>query len=154
VTDTGGVADAPPSWHHLPQNPYNPHAWVLGDPTIGEGCWIGAFTVIDGSGGLTIGRGCDISAGAQIYTHSTVGRVISERVLPIERAETRLGDFVHVGANATILMGCHIGSHVSIGAGAVLRQGTVVPDWSLVVGVPARIIPDGARRIVDPQPAH
>ena len=30
----------------LPDNPYNPHAWIIGEPTIGEGCWIGAFTVI------------------------------------------------------------------------------------------------------------
>ena len=58
----------------LPPNPYNPHAWVIGDPVVGEGTWIGAFTMIDGSGGLTIGRGCDISSGAQLYTHSSVRR--------------------------------------------------------------------------------
>jgi UDP-3-O-[3-hydroxymyristoyl] glucosamine N-acyltransferase len=66
-------------WHHLPPNPYNPHAWVIGAPEIGESTWIGAFTVIDGSGGLQIGRGCDVSAGAQIYTHSTVARAVSTR---------------------------------------------------------------------------
>ena len=65
------------AWHHLPANPYNPHAWFVGEPVIGEQCWIGAFTVIDGSGGLSIGRGCDISAGAQIYSHSTVRRALS-----------------------------------------------------------------------------
>ena len=78
----------PPDWHHLPDNPYNPHAWFVGEPEIGEGCWIGAFTVIDGSGGLTIGRGCDISAGAQIYSHSTVKRVVTDRAAEIERAAT------------------------------------------------------------------
>ena len=30
----------PDSWHHIPDNPYNPHAWILGDPTVGEGCWM------------------------------------------------------------------------------------------------------------------
>ena len=63
----------------LPPNPYNPLAWLVGDPEVGDGCWIGAFTLIDGSGGLSIGNGCDISSGAQIYSHSTVRRVISER---------------------------------------------------------------------------
>ena len=29
----------------LPPNPYNPHAWLIGEPSIGEGTWIGAFTV-------------------------------------------------------------------------------------------------------------
>lgn len=131
--------------HHLPPNKFNPHAWLVGTPTIGKGCWIGAFTVIDGSGGLTIGNGCDISAGAQIYTHSTVGRVIGGEGEP-DRAPTSIGDSVHVGAGAVILRGCTVGSHVVIGAGAVVPEFTNIPDWSLVVGVPGRIIPNGARK--------
>lgn len=138
--------ESPPPWHHLPANPYNPHAWIVGEPQIGPGCWIGAFTVIDGSGGLEIGAGCDISAGAQIYSHSTVRRVVSERTAPIERAATRIGSFVHVGAGAVVLMGATIGDHCVIGAGTVVPQHAEVPDWSLVVGLPGRIIPEGARR--------
>jgi acetyltransferase-like isoleucine patch superfamily enzyme len=130
-----------PDWHHLPENPYNPHAWIIGNPSIGSNCWIGAFTVLDGSGGLTIGSFCDVSAGAQIYTHSTVERALSGGTKPIERAQTTIGSHVHVGAGAVVLMGCTIGDRVVVGAGAVLRQFTVVPDDSLVVGVPARIIP-------------
>jgi acetyltransferase-like isoleucine patch superfamily enzyme len=138
-----------PEWHHIPSNPYNPHAWLLAEPMIGNGCWIGAFVLLDGSGGLTIGDGCDISAGAQIYTHSTVRRAISQRELPIERAATTLGSFVHVGAGAIILMGCEIGSHCVIAAGSVVQQFTTVPDWSVVVGVPARIIEGAARKFAE-----
>ena len=140
-----------PTEHGFPENPYNPHAWIIGDPEIGERCWIGAFTVLDGSGGLTIGAGCDISCGAHIYTHSTVHRTISERSHPEpDRQPTRIGAHCHVGANAIILMGCDIGDHSIVGAGAVVREGTVVPPWSVVVGVPARIIADGARRFSSP----
>lgn len=135
--------------HHLPANPYNPHAWILGDPEIGDDVWIGAFTVIDGSGGLTIGHGCDISAGAQIYTHSTVERAVSDRARPIRREATRIGRNVHIGAQAVILMGCDIGDHSVVGAGAVVREGTIAPPYSVLVGVPARIIADGARKIAD-----
>lgn len=138
----------PPEWHHLPANPYNPHAWILGEPTIGSGCWIGAFTVIDGSGGLQIGTGCHISAGAQIYTHSTVGLVLAEGEVPVDRAPTVIGDHVHIGAGAVILMGCVIGHHSVIAAGAVLPQHTEVPDWSVARGVPAVIQPDAARRLI------
>lgn len=140
------MTEVVPSWHHLPDNPYNPHAWVLGEPEVGEGCWIGAFTLLDGSGGLTIGRGCDVSSGAQIYTHNTVARAISERRADVERASTRIGDHVHIGAGAIILMGCEIGHHSVVGAGCVVPQGTVVPPWSVVLGVPARVIENGARR--------
>lgn len=130
----------------LPENPYHPLAWLVGEPTIGDDVWIGAFTVIDGSGQLTIGDGCDVSAGAQIYTHSTVARCLSDRALPIERSPTRIGRNVHIGANAVILMGCDIGDYCAVGAGAVVKEHTVAPPYSLLVGVPARIIPDGARR--------
>lgn len=144
--------DSPaPDWHHLPANPYNPHAWFVGEPDIGEGCWIGAFTVIDGSGGLRIGRGCDISAGAQIYSHSTVRRVLSARVEPIERAATTIGSYVHVGAGAVILMGASIGDHCIVAAGAVVPQFMQVPAWSVVVGVPAVIKPDAARPYAGPR---
>lgn len=135
-----------PDWHHLPANPYNPHAWFVGEPEIAEGCWIGAFAVIDGSGGLRIGRGCDISAGAQIYSHSTVRRVVSERSRPIERAMTVVGDYVHIGAGAVVLMGANIGHHCVVAAGAVVPQFMQVPAWSVVAGVPGVIRPDAARR--------
>ena len=130
----------------LPSNPYNSHAWVIGDPMIGEDVWIGAFCVIDGSGGLSIGKGSDISAGAQIYTHSTVARCVSERKAEIDRRPVHIGEYVHIGAAAVILMGSTIGHHCVVGAGAVVLEGTVAPPYSVLVGVPARIIPDGTRR--------
>lgn len=143
------TADEFAELHHLPANPYNPHAWILGEPEIGDDVWIGAFTVIDGSGGLTIGHGCDISAGAQIYSHSTVERAVSDRALPIRRQATRIGRNVHVGANAVVLMGADIGDHCVVAAGAVVTEGTVALPYSVLRGVPARVIPDAARRFAE-----
>lgn len=136
--------------HGLPPNPYNPHAWIVGEPEIGDDVWVGAFTVIDGSGGLVIGHGCDISAGAQIYSHSTVARCVSDRARPIERRATRIGRNVHIGAGAIVLMGSDIGDHSVVGAGAVVREGTVAPPHSLLVGVPARVIEGATRRLLEP----
>lgn len=133
--------EPPPGWHHLPANPFNPHAWVIGEPEIGAGTWIGAFCVIDGSGGLSIGPGCDVSAGAQIYTHSTVRRALSHGGEPIERRPTSIGQHVHVGAGAVILMGCTIGDHSVVAAGAVVAQDTVAPAGSMLRGVPATVRP-------------
>lgn len=125
----------------LPPNPYNPHAWIVGNPTIGAGCWIGAFTLIDGSGGLKIGRGCDISCGAQIVTHSTAKRCISGRLYnKIDRQATVIGSCVFIGTNAVVLMGAHIGHHSVIAAGAVVLEGTKIPPYSLVAGIPARVV--------------
>ena len=135
-----------PEWHHLPNNPYNPHAWILGEPNIGADCWVGAFCLLDGSGGLRIGKGCDISAGAQIYSHSTVRRCLTDGEAPLERAPTEIGANTHVGAGAVILMGTKIGSHCVVAAGTVVLAHTVAPDYSLIVGVPGRVVKDGARK--------
>ncbi|MSQ83400.1 MAG: acyltransferase [Myxococcales bacterium] len=122
----------------LPPNPYNRLCWVVGEPVIGAGCWIGAFTLIDGSGGLTIGAGCNISSGAQILTHSSMRRTVTERRHPhVDRAPTTIGDYCFIGANAVILMGSTIGHHSVIAAGAVVKEFSVFEPYSLIAGVPA-----------------
>ncbi len=121
----------------LPANPFNEHAWIVGEPVVGEGTWIGAFTVIDASGGLTIGRGCDISSGVHIYTHSSARRCVSgRRFSEVERRPVVIGDHVFIGANAVINMGVTIGDEAVVGAGAVVTSD--VPPRTVVVGVPAR----------------
>lgn len=134
--------------HGIPPNPYNPHAWIIGKPRIGRGTWIGAFCLIDGQGGLKIGKGCDISSGAHILTHSTVWRCVCERRYPhVDRAPTQIGDYVFIGENATILKGVEIGHHSVIGAGTVVKEGTRIPPYSLVVGVPGKIVRNLRRQI-------
>jgi acetyltransferase-like isoleucine patch superfamily enzyme len=125
--------------HGFADNPYNRHAWIIGDPQIGPGTWIGAFTVIDGSGGLTIGAGCDISCGAQIYSHSSMRRCVSGRSYPgVDRCATSIGDRVFIGANAVINMGVSIGDEAVVAAGAVVTRD--VPARVVVAGVPAKAV--------------
>ncbi|WP_404431809.1 acyltransferase [Microbacterium lacus] len=123
----------------LPENRFNPHAWVIGEPIVGAGTWIGAFTIIDGSGGLEIGVGCDISSGAHIYTHSSAKRCVSGREYAIvDRAPVVIGDRVFIGANAVVNMGVTIGDEAVVAAGAVVTGD--VPSRAIVAGVPARQI--------------
>ena len=121
-----------------PTNPYNPLAWFVGEPTIGEGTWIGPFCLIDGSGGLVIGRSCDVAGGVHIYTHSTARRCVTDRNVALERAPVRIGDCTFIGANAVVLMGVTIGDHCIVGAGSVVSID--LPDHSVAVGVPARVV--------------
>jgi acetyltransferase-like isoleucine patch superfamily enzyme len=121
-----------------PPHPYHPLAWIVGDPEIGEGTWIGAFTVIDGTGGLVIGAGCDIASGAHVYTHSTMRRCTSgRRHAEVDRAPVRIGDRVFIGANAVVLMGVTIADEAVVGAGSVVTRD--VPARAVVTGVPARV---------------
>ena len=122
----------------FPDNPYNAFCWIIGEPEIGEGCWIGAFTLIDGSGGLTMGKGCDVSSGAQLVTHSSARRTVTARAYPdVDRAPIVIGYHVFIGTNAVVLMGSTIGSHSIVAAGAVVTEGSTFPPYSMIAGVPA-----------------
>ena len=58
------------------------NSYVFGEVRVGQNTWIGPFTMFDGSGGLSIGEGCSISTGVQIYSHDTVRWAVSGGKLP------------------------------------------------------------------------
>jgi acetyltransferase-like isoleucine patch superfamily enzyme len=112
------------------------NALIIGDVHVGDECWIGPQTILDGSGGLVIGDYCTISAGVQIYSHDNVQQTLSSKQLPIERKAVRIGNNVYVAPNAVITKGVTIGSNVVVGAFAFVNKD--VPDNSVVFGQPAK----------------
>ena len=74
-------------------------------------------------------------------TITTVGHPLSpkkRRQHLGQASEIRIGNDVWLGANVTVLPGVTIGNNVVVGAGAVVTKD--IPDNSLAVGVPARVI--------------
>ena len=55
-----------------------------------------------------------------------------------EGNEIIMGDYVDISTGVTILSPIRIGSHVTIGAGAVVTKD--VPDNVVIAGVPAKIV--------------
>jgi acetyltransferase-like isoleucine patch superfamily enzyme len=119
---------------------------VVGDVNVGENTWIGPYTALDGNGGLSIGKNCSISAGVNIVSHDSVKWALSGGKHPYEFAPIKIGDNCFIGTGAFISKGVTIGKHCLIGAGAVVTSD--IPDYSIALGVPARIkgkvIVDGA----------
>jgi acetyltransferase-like isoleucine patch superfamily enzyme len=114
------------------------HAYVYGDVSVGENTWIGPMTLLDGSGGLVIGSYCSISAGAQLYSHSTVEWAVSGGASEYRHARTYIGDRTFVGPHAVVAMGVTVGSRCIIGAHAFVNRDA--PDGSIVVGIPGRVV--------------
>jgi len=114
------------------------NVYIYGRPEVGKKVWVGPFVVLDGSGGLKIGDGCDISCGAMIFTHSTHLRCVSKGNMGIEKKPVKIGDYVYVGSGAIILPGVTIGNHSIVGAGATVTKD--VPAFTVVMGVPARTV--------------
>lgn len=113
-------------------------ALVFGDAKVGANVWIGPNTIIDGSGGLTIGDFCTISVGVHIYTHDNVKQTLTSGKYPIERAPVQIGSNVYIAPNAIITKGVSIGSFSIIGAHAFVNKD--VPDHSIVMGQPAKVV--------------
>ena len=70
---------------------------------------------------LTIGAGCTIGHKAMLHGCT-------------------IGDNTLIGMGATILNGARIGRDCLIGAGALVTEGKEIPDGSLVVGAPGKVI--------------
>ena len=111
---------------------------VIGDVKVGEGTWIGPFTVLDGSGGLEIGSHCSISAGVQIYTHDSVKWALSGGKEKYEYAPVKIADNCYIGPQTVITKGVTIGNNAVIGASSFVKRD--VQAFTIVAGVPAREI--------------
>ena len=111
---------------------------VLGDVRVGSRTWIGPFVILDGSGGLTVGSNCSISAGVQIYTHDTVAWAISGGTAAYEYAPTRIGDNCYIGPHTVIAKGVTVGSGSVIGAHSLVL--TDIPEGSKAFGTPCKVV--------------
>lgn len=111
---------------------------VLGSVIVGRHTWIGPFTLLDGSGGLTIGDYCSVSAGVQIYTHDTVKWAISGGAVVPEPSRTSIGSRCYIGPNTIVAKGVTIGDGCIIGANSLVLSD--VPASMKAFGTPCRVI--------------
>ena len=119
----------------------NRYAYIQGGVgiRIGDRVEINNFCVVDGTGGVEIGDGTLIGPGVRIvsYQHRFEGRC-PIRDQGSDAKPVFIGRDVWIGANAVVLAGIKIGEGAVVGAGAVVTRD--VPAWSVVTGVPARIV--------------
>lgn len=87
---------------------------------------------------VKIGDNCLLAPNVAIYTAGHPLHPVSRNSLYEYGIEVTIGDNVWIGGNTVILPGVHIGSNVVIGAGSVVTGD--IPDWSLAVGNPCRVI--------------
>jgi len=113
-------------------------SYVIGDVSVGENCWIGMFTILDGSGKLTIGKNCTISAGVQIYTHDNLKATLSSNILPIDKAPVQIGDNCYIAPQSIISKGVTLGNSCVVAAHSFVNKS--FPENVILAGVPAKQI--------------
>jgi UDP-2-acetamido-3-amino-2,3-dideoxy-glucuronate N-acetyltransferase len=145
----------------------HPSAIVDAGAQLGEGCRVWHFSHIcagarigaDCSFGQNVYVGNDVSVGNNVKVQNNVSiydavtlqddvfcgpsvvftNVHNPRASVVRKREYRptlVKTGATLGANATIICGVTIGRHAFVGAGAVVSKD--VPDFALVIGVPAR----------------
>jgi acetyltransferase-like isoleucine patch superfamily enzyme len=108
--------------------------------TIGDRCLIGRGSGIVGHFSISIGN--DVWTGHHVYItdqnhgYEDITIPISKQSQP-ERAVS-IGDGSWLGHGSVVLPGVTIGRHVVIGANSVVTKD--IPDFSVAVGVPAKVI--------------
>jgi len=124
---------------------------VMAGATIGENCVLGQNVYVGGK--AVLGNNVRIQNNVSIYDRVFLeddvfcgpSMVFTNVINPRshvqrkdEYLDTYVGKGASIGANATIVCGNRIGQYAFIGAGSVVTK--EVPDFALVVGVPAKQI--------------
>src|SRR5690606_6854352 len=107
---------------------------------LGDDVDLAYGALITTAGGVSIGDRTLVGYGARILSsnHRIPGRPFKVFDAGHEHAPVKIGADVWIGANAIILPGVSIGEGAVVGAGAVVTKD--VPAWTIVGGIPARVL--------------
>lgn len=138
--------------------------YALGEarPQLGQGCWVADNATVIGrviagrnvsiwfntvlrgdNDPITIGENTNIQDGSVLHTDEGVPLTIGRDVTIGHKVMLHgctIGDGSLIGINAVVLNHAVIGKGCIIGANTLIPEGKVIPDRSLVVGSPGRII--------------
>ena len=122
----------------------HPQAVVTGNVTIGKDVYIGPFAAIRGDfGGIVISDGCNVQESCTIHMFPGVTVTLGEN------AHIGHGAIVHgaqvgrdtlIGMHAVLMDDAQIGDECIVGALCFVKAGQIIPNRSIAVGNPARIV--------------
>ncbi|MDB6048213.1 MAG: bacterial transferase, hexapeptide repeat protein [Pseudomonas sp.] len=145
----------------------DPKSWVAPTATLigkvkleaGASVWFGA--VLRGDNELIhIGENSNVQDGTVMHTDMGSPLNIGKGVTighNVMLHGCTVGDYSLIGINSVILNGAKIGRHCLIGANSLIGEGKVIPDGSLVMGSPGKVIrelSDGQKKMLEASAAH
>ncbi|WP_297839937.1 gamma carbonic anhydrase family protein [Pseudomonas sp.] len=145
----------------------DPKSWVAPTATLigkvkleaGASVWFGA--VLRGDNELIhIGENSNVQDGTVMHTDMGSPLNIGKSVTighNVMLHGCTVGDYSLIGINAVILNGAKIGRHCLIGANSLIGEGKVIPDGSLVMGSPGKVIrelSDAQKKMLEASAAH
>ncbi len=119
-------------------------ARVIGDVVLGPGASVWFNAVLRGdTERILIGEGTNIQDGAVVHADPGYPCVVGARVVAGHGAilhGCQIGDDCLIGMGAIVLNGARLGPGCIVAAGALIPERREIPERSLVMGVPARVV--------------
>lgn len=126
------------------ENYIAPNAAVIGDVVLGRGAsvWWGV-TIRGDNNTITLGENVNIQDGAVLHTDEGVPLILERDVsvghmVMLHGCTVKEGSLI--GIRSVVLNHAVIGRECLIGAGSLIAEGKVIPDRSLVLGSPGRVV--------------
>jgi len=97
---------------------------------------------------IIVGEESNVQDGALLHTDPGIRLILGRGVTVGHHAVVHgceVGDYSLIGINAVVLNEAKIGRYCTIGANALITQGQEIPDYSVVLGSPGKVI-----RQIDP----
>ncbi len=121
-----------------------PDANVIGNVVLeaGSSVWFGC-TLRGDNELIKVGTGSNVQENCVFHTDPGCPLTIGENCTIGHKVMLHgctIRDNSLVGMGATILNGAKIGKNCLIGAGALITENKVIPDGSLVMGVPGKVV--------------
>jgi len=121
-----------------------PNATVIGDVRLGDCASIWWNAVLRGDNDpITIGANSNIQDGSVLHTDAGVPLTVGENVTVghlVMLHGCTIGECSLIGIKSVILNGAVIGKGCLIGANSLIPEGKVIPDYSLVMGSPGKVV--------------
>ncbi|MFT6605511.1 MAG: carbonic anhydrase/acetyltransferase-like protein (isoleucine patch superfamily) [Halocynthiibacter sp.] len=135
---------------HRPELPENGDFWIAPDANVmgkvkvceGSSIWFGA-TLRGDNELIILGKGSNIQENCVLHTDMGFPLTIGENCTIGHKVMLHgctIGDGSLIGMGATVLNGAVIGKNCLIGAGALITEGKHIPDGSLVMGAPGKVV--------------
>ena len=111
-----------------------------GQISVGEGSYMGRYCLVNAVEGhkVTIGTNCAMSDFIAIYTQNRKADQDFSKTCEFEYGNVTIGDYCWIGFGVFIKQGVSIGKNCVIGAHSVVVKD--IPDYSIAVGAPARVV--------------
>jgi len=131
------------------------NATVIGKVQLAEraSIWFGAVVRGD-TDHIRIGRGSNVQDNSVLHTDAGIELVIGEDVTVGHQCVLHgctIGDGSLIGIGAIVLNNAKIGRYCLVGAGSLVTEGKEFPDYSMIVGSPAKVLktltPEQAERM-------